>query len=83
MPHTTGTEELEPVERKAVSARCGHVKRRLVRGEPIAGKLLEFALDTISDEAISAKLQAGERLSEYELHLVVDVYLLHKKLGAR
>lgn len=69
-------------ERKAVSARCGHVKRRLVRGEPIKGKLLQFALNTISDDRIAAKLIAGEKLDDYELHLVLDVYLLHRKLGS-
>ena len=69
-------------ERKAISARCGHVKRRLARGESIKGKLLQFALDTISDDRIAAKLIAGEKLDDYELHLMLDVYLLHRKLGS-
>lgn len=68
--------------RKAVSAKCGHVKRLLAGGEPLKGKLLQFALDTISDGRIAAKLIAGEKLDDYELHLMLDVYLLHKKLGS-
>lgn len=70
----------ERAERKVVSAKCGHVKRRLLRGEPLQGKLLTFALDAIADDGIAAKLQAGEKLSDYELHLMVDVYLLHRRL---
>lgn len=69
-------------ERKAVSARCGHVKRLLARGEPLKGELLQFALDTISNDRIAAKLIAGEKLDDYELHLMLDVYLLHRKLGS-
>ncbi|MGE0626721.1 MAG: hypothetical protein AB7O43_02780 [Hyphomicrobiaceae bacterium] len=69
-------------EKKAVGARCGHVKRLLARGEPLKGKLLQFALDTISDDRIAAKLIAGEKLDDYELHLMLDVYLLHRKLGS-
>lgn len=70
-------------ERKSISTKCGHVKRRLVRDEPLTGALLEFALDTVGDERIAAKLKAGQKLSDYELHLMVDVFLLHKRLGAR
>jgi hypothetical protein len=43
---------------------------------------LTFALDAIADDGIAAKLKAGERLSDYELHLMVDVYLLHTRLGS-
>ncbi len=32
---------------KSISARCGHVKRRLNQGEPLEGELLEFALDLV------------------------------------
>ena len=80
-----GAEDLsasERAERRGVSAKCGHVKRRLLRGEPLQGKLLTFALDAIADDGVAAKLQAVEKLSDDELHLMVDVYLLHKRLGA-
>lgn len=72
----------EHTARKAHSARCGHVKRLLSRGERLTGDLLTFVLDMDIDDQIARKLQAGEKLSDYELHLMLDVYLLHQKLGA-
>lgn len=72
---------------KGISAKCGHVKRRLNRNEPLEGKVLEFALSLIEEadddflNGIAEKLRAGEKLDEYELHMV-DVLLLHVKLGA-
>jgi hypothetical protein len=69
-------------ERKARIARCGHIKRRLVRGERLTGKLLTYALDVIRDDVIAAKLQAGDTLTDYEMHLVLDLYLLHERLRA-
>lgn len=68
--------------RKSHSARCGHVKRVLAKGERLTGDLLTFVLDMDIDDEIARKLQAGERLNDYELHLMLDVYLLHQKLGA-
>jgi hypothetical protein len=69
--------------RKQVSARCGHVTRRLARKEPLTGKVLEFALEVVGDsDEIGAKLKAGEQLTDYELHLMLDVYLLHYRLRA-
>lgn len=70
----------ERVERKKISTKCGHVKRRLRRNEPLTGKVLEFAL-SVADRDIADKLKAGQPLSDYELHLMLDVYLLHKRLG--
>ena len=77
---------------KAISAQCGHVKRRLSRNESLEGKVLEFALSVIEgDESssnddflsgIADKLKAGEKLSEYEYHIMVEVLLLHVRLGA-
>jgi hypothetical protein len=77
---------------KEISAKCGHVKRRLNQNEPLEGKVLEFALSVIeggmgsSNEdflsGIADKLKAGEKLSEYEHHIMVDVLLLHVRLGA-
>lgn len=78
------------------SAQCGHVKRRLNKDEPLSGKVLEFALSVIDEninvtwgskerdeflKGIAEKLKAGEKLSEYEYHIFVDVLLLHKRLG--
>lgn len=66
-------------------ARCGHVKRRLKRKERLTGELLRLALETIGAandptgdtlrDGIASKLVAGDQLDEYELHLMVDVFL--------
>ena len=37
----------------AISAKCGHLKRRLKRNERLTGELLEFALDVAWDEEIA------------------------------
>ncbi|TKW61093.1 MAG: hypothetical protein DI628_00225 [Blastochloris viridis] len=72
----------ERAARKARGAKCGHVKRRLLNGEPLEGKTLDFALGILNPEdVIYKKLKEGQPLSEYELHLMVDVYLLHERLG--
>jgi hypothetical protein len=74
------------------SAKCGHVKRRLLRNEPLKGKVLEFALSVVTGEngmptghdlldGIAAKLKAGQPLGDYECHIMVDVLLLHTRLG--
>lgn len=75
----------------ATSARCGHVKRRLARREPLTGLLLQFALDAIGDgvrepgdelfDGMAEKLRAGTPLDEYELHIMLDVVLLHIRLA--
>jgi hypothetical protein len=78
------------LERKKRSARCGHIKRRLVRNKPLTGDLLEFALSIVAENndadtdevnGIARKLNAGQQLSDYELHIMVDVLLLHKRLS--
>lgn len=74
---------------KSASARYGHIKRRLKKAEPLTGKHLELALDVVGDgstghkmlDAISNKLQTGQKLDDYELHLMLDVYLVHEKLS--
>ncbi len=66
---------------KSISAKCGHVKRRLVRNEPLTGGLLEFAIEVVGESDIADKLRAGQQLTDYELHLMLDVYLLHKRLS--
>jgi hypothetical protein len=60
-----GESDAERAERKKFSARCGHVKRRVLRNERLTGPLLEFALDIVPDE-FGRKLKAGEALSDYE-----------------
>src|SRR5688500_16761418 len=69
----------ERAERKSISTKCGHVKRRLVRDEPLTGELLEFALGLVPDDGTAAKLKAGQKLDGYELDLMVDVFLLHRR----
>ncbi len=74
----------ERAERRRVSARCGHVKRRLVQNETLRGNLLEFALSVVGENSeIGEKLRAGRPLTHYERHLMIDVYLLHERLGSR
>jgi hypothetical protein len=76
-------------ELKSVNGRLGHIKRRLLRGEPLTRGLLDLALDIVGDgntgdaraDGIANKLTSGQKLSDYELHLIVDVILLHAKLG--
>jgi len=74
---------------KSISAMCGHVTRRLIRNEPLEGTVLEFALDEVIGETdddflkgIAEKFKAGEKLDDYEQHIVIDVLLLHLRLGA-
>lgn len=67
------------------SARYGHIKRRLRRNERLTGELLMLGLEAIGADngptgdslrdGIASKLVAEERLDEYELHLMVDVFL--------
>ena len=72
---------------KSISAKCGHVKRNLNQGKPLEGRVLEFALSLVEGSAdelsieIGRKLKEGERLNNYEHHIMVDVILLHVKLG--
>lgn len=70
------------------------LKRMLCDGESITGESLEFALEQVptpqlnwgkSEEiwiSISDKIRKGEKLGDYELHLMVDVILLHARLRA-
>lgn len=76
-------------ELKSVIGRLGHIKRRLLRGEPLTRDLLELAHEIVGDggsgdelmDRIANKLSAGQKLDDYELHLMVDVFLLHAKLA--
>lgn len=76
--------------RKSHSARCGHVKRRILAGESLKRKTLEFALeiiashDSFSDNKLlnemARKLRAKIPLTDYEAHILVDVLLVHSKI---
>lgn len=76
-------------ERKSRGARISHITRHLNTNERLTGKTLELALDIIGDgnsgdpffDGIAKKLIAGETLSEYEHHMMVDVRLLHVRLS--
>jgi hypothetical protein len=59
-----------------------HVKRRLSQGDPLTGKTLELALDLAQDDEVARKLKAGEELSGYEYHVLVEVILLHARLSS-
>lgn len=80
--------------RKARGASYGHVKRRLMANEPLKGKTLELALELVTPagpvrkdadsdlmNSIARKLNAGHPLNDYEMHIMVDVVLLHARLG--
>lgn len=78
--------------RKVMIARCGHITRRLKRNQPLTGDLLELALDVVGDPGdgsdldvfcknIRTKLKHGMKLDDYEFHMIVDVWLLHTRLG--
>src|SRR5262245_13708943 len=72
----------EIARRKSISARSGDVKRNWLRKKRRTGKTLEFALTVVGEDSeVGEKLKAGRALTEYELHLVIDVWLLHKRLG--
>ena len=69
-----------------------HVERCLLESKPLTGKTLELALDLVDvigdDEFprfvrnIGVKMKAGQSLDEYERHIMVDMLLMHARLGA-
>ncbi len=74
-------------------SQISRIKRLLNAGKPITGELLDFALTLVPDPrpgekrdevwgSISRKLSAGEPLSGYEHHLMVDMVMLHVGLNA-
>lgn len=76
-------------ERKSISAKCGHVLKAIKSKKPLSKKTLEFALQVIDEQESSSndnlelkrKLINGIPLSDYEIHIMEEGYLLHKKLG--
>jgi hypothetical protein len=69
-------------ERKRFATLCGHVTRKLMKNERLTGNVLECALSAAGDEKVEEKLKKGEPLSDYEKHLMIDVWMLHLRLGA-
>lgn len=77
---------------KSMSARLGHIKRKLSNEEPLKKKSLELALDVIDDlkkqssnndpsiDKIRDKLILGHPLDEYEYHCFVEGALLRYKI---
>jgi len=74
----------------STSARYGHIKRKLQQGQPLKGELLQMALDAMGASrsstdaelnALALVLQDGKPLDDYQLHLMVDMYLLHARLA--
>jgi hypothetical protein len=76
---------------RSESAKYGHVTRRLLRNERLTGKVLESALSVVGQggtgdslcDGIAAKLIAGQQLSDYDKQIMIDVLLLHARLGGR
>jgi len=74
----------EKARRRWIGNKCARVKGYLLRNKRLTGKTLEFALAVVDhDSEIGEKLKAGRALTEYELHLMIDVLLLHVRLGSR
>jgi FKBP-type peptidyl-prolyl cis-trans isomerase 2 len=54
----------------------------LLRNKRLTGKTLEFALTVVDEDSeIGEKLKAGKALTEYELHLMIDVWLVHMRVA--
>lgn len=78
-------------ERKSRGTSYGHITRRLLKNEPLKGRSLELALELVNVQGtdknsqairkIGDKLKAGQRLDEYESHLMIDVLLVHARLS--
>jgi hypothetical protein len=72
----------EKKERKRFSTLCGHVTRRLMKDERLTGSALECALECAAGDAeVCEKLKKGEPLSDYQKHLMIDVWMVHMRLG--
>lgn len=68
-------------ELKSVAAKHSHVSRQLNAGKPLKGKALQTALKNIADPKLANKLQNGEALTNEEHSYIVDVLLVHSRLG--
>ena len=73
-----------------MSAKYGHIKRKLAKDEPLKGKTLTTALEVVYENlnkksediafwnTLREKLLSGKSLDEDEYHVFVEVVLLHK-----
>jgi hypothetical protein len=51
-------------------------------GTRLEGELLELAVDAVGGHTeLANKLRSGQQLDDYEMHLMVDMYLLHARLS--
>jgi hypothetical protein len=53
-----------------------------MKNERLTGAMLDCALSAAGDDGVAQKLKNGDPLSDYEKHLMLDVWLLHVRLGA-
>ena len=73
---------------KRFSAKCGHLTRKIMAGKDLSGSSLDLAIDIICSSSsewaheLGRKLVRHEKLTDYEKHLMLEVLLLHAKLGA-
>jgi hypothetical protein len=74
---------------KSFSARIGHIKRKINQGECLKGKTLELALQILNEknmnndkmfDGIGEKLKLGQKLTDYEYHIFVEIVMKNKKL---
>lgn len=72
----------QQAKRKKIITQYGHIKRKLLKGERLKGELLELAVSCARGEEFANKLRHGEKFTDYEMHLMLDVYLLHARLAA-
>ena len=73
-------------EKRSIGAKCGHVIRRISKGEPLKGKTLKFALEILGQNEqdstdstiylISNKIKKGQELDDYEKSILEDIGLI-------
>lgn len=77
---------------KSIRTQCAEVKQRIKQNVPLKEELLDFAISIITQvrkaegnvllDGMIEKLRAGKPLEDYERHILIDVLLLHTRLGA-
>ena len=72
---------------KRFSAKCGQLTRKIMADEDLSGSSLDLTIDIICSSSsewaheLGRKLVGHEKLTDYEKHLMLEVLLLHAKLG--
>ena len=76
---------------RSLIGKCSHITRQLSKDGKLSSKTLEFALSIIEAQkeypndkllnSIHEKLSTKQNLNDYELHIIVDVLLVHKRLN--